>query len=97
MPFGGIHVLQTSLFSLDWIQGGQLETILKLQLSGSSDPSNKFKVTVPGNRVFGGHCSHSDSSCSNSFCKEFYTCMCNITKILSVLVKILYTVTNTKD
>ena len=28
---GGIHVLQTSIFSLDWIQGGQVETILKLQ------------------------------------------------------------------
>ena len=60
---GDIHVLQTSLFSLDWIQGGQLETILKLQKSGSSDPSNRFKVTVSGNRAFRGHCSHSDSSC----------------------------------
>ena len=27
----GSYVLQSSLFSLDWIQGGQLETILKLQ------------------------------------------------------------------
>ena len=33
----------------------------------------------------------------NSFCKEFYTCMCNITKKLSFLVKILYNVTHAKD
>ena len=33
----------------------------------------------------------------NTFCKEFYTCMCNITKKLSFLVKILYNVTHTKD
>ena len=30
---------------------------------------------------------------SNTFCKELYTCMCNITKKLSFLVKILYNVT----
>ena len=33
----------------------------------------------------------------NSFCKEFYTGMCNITKKLSVFVKILLNVTHTKD
>ena len=33
----------------------------------------------------------------NSFYKEFYTCICNITKKLSFLVKILYNVTLTKD
>ena len=29
----------------------------------------------------------------NTFCKEFYTCMCNIAKKLSFLLKILYNVT----
>ena len=33
----------------------------------------------------------------NSFCKEFYTCMCNITKKLSFWDKTLYNVTHTKD
>ena len=33
----------------------------------------------------------------SGFCKEFYTCICNITKKLSFLVKILYNVTLTKD
>ena len=33
----------------------------------------------------------------NTFCKEFYTCTCNITKTWSFLVKILYNVTLIKD
>ena len=33
----------------------------------------------------------------NTFCKELYTCMCNITKELSFLVKILHNVTHNKD
>ena len=31
----------------------------------------------------------------NTFCEEFYTCMCNIAKKLSFLVKVLYNVTLT--
>ena len=31
----------------------------------------------------------------NTFCKELYTCTCNITKKLSLLLKILYNVTLT--
>ena len=34
---------------------------------------------------------------SNTFCKELYTCMCNITKKLSFLVEILHNVTHNKD
>ena len=33
----------------------------------------------------------------NTFCKEYYTCTCNITKKLSFLVKMLYNVTLTND
>ena len=37
------------------------------------------------------------SETSNTFCKELYTFMCNITKKLSFLVKILQNATHNKD
>ena len=33
----------------------------------------------------------------NTFCKELYTCTCNITKKLSFLFKILHNVTHNRD